>query len=124
MLDRNLSKLGNSDITSFEAGFDTGKAALLAYTNLDQLVVADDLASEGWRKSPNTRNNFISQKSADISSTMISHGVNIESVVPSISNAILAHNNLTGTDSTSRSDLKDSLRHVQKYSKPHKNLMV
>ncbi|MFO0117317.1 MAG: hypothetical protein ACK521_06785 [bacterium] len=56
------------------------------------------MASEGWRKSPNTRNNYIARKSADMNTNMISHGFNIESVVPSISQAILAQNHFTGTD--------------------------
>jgi len=95
MIDRDLSKLGTSDINSFVAGFDTGKAALLAYTNLDHQV-KEEIQSEGWRKSPNTRNNYIARKSAEINTNMISHGFNIESVVQS--QALLAQNNLTGTD--------------------------
>jgi hypothetical protein len=54
------------------------------------------MQSEGWRKSPNTRNNYIARKSADINTNMISHGFNIESVVQS--HAMLAKNHLTGPD--------------------------
>ena len=35
---------------------DTGKAALLAYTNLDQPNVEDLVGSNEWRKGANTRN--------------------------------------------------------------------
>ena len=40
---------------------DTGKAALLAYTNLDTGV--EELVSTDWRKGQNTRNVAISQTS-------------------------------------------------------------
>jgi 2-hydroxy-3-keto-5-methylthiopentenyl-1-phosphate phosphatase len=68
-----------SQHTSYHTGFDTGKAALLAYTNLDQIASTDDM---DWHKSPNTRNTVMTQKSADISATVISQG--IDPIVPSL----------------------------------------
>lgn len=76
---RATSKM-QSELTSFHTGFDTGKAALLAYTNLDQVASTDDME---WHKSPNTRNTIMAQKSADISATVISQGH--EPIVPSLS---------------------------------------
>jgi hypothetical protein len=71
--ERLLHSKMQSDLTSFHTGFDTGKAALLAYTNLDQIASTDDL--DAWHKSPNTRNTITTQKSADISATVISQGI-------------------------------------------------
>lgn len=46
----------STDLRSHDKALDTGKAALLAYTNLDHLPQSDDSMGDPWRKSPNTRN--------------------------------------------------------------------
>lgn len=62
------SKVNSSNVVSTKNGFDTGKAALIAYTNLDQLNLTEDL--DTWNKSPKTRNNFIPQKTPDVNNAM------------------------------------------------------
>ena len=67
-VDKGVSVSGNFDLTNINQGrpvtsqpdahnksIDTGKAALLAYTNLDPPNV-EDLVGTDWRKGQNTRN--------------------------------------------------------------------
>ena len=103
-----LSKTGSQ--------YDTGKAALLAYTNLDH-VATEDLVSDNWHKSPNTRNAMISQTSADNSSKLI------DGSIPLISTGVVS-NVLNASGSTRRSDLKDSLRNITKFNKSNKSLIL
>lgn len=67
---RSQDGFGNQNLPQMQKDFDTGKAALIAYTNLDQLAV-DDVIGDNWHHSPQTRNNFGSQSSADGSSKVI-----------------------------------------------------
>jgi hypothetical protein len=97
-----ISRLNSVNVGSVKNGFDTGKAALIAYTNLDQLASTEDMG-DSWHKSPKTRNNFNQTAEAN------------EIAMPSLSQAILARNLPMGEGSSR--DLKESLRQISKQNK-------
>ena len=58
-----LSRPVTSVPDALHKSIDTGKAALLAYTNLDPSPQLEESVSTDWRKGQNTRNVAISQSS-------------------------------------------------------------